>query len=260
VHKWVFPSNWKFAAENFLGDTYHNPSHRSVDLIGIGPSAASGKKGRRDDELEKAQHVWISFPEGHGVHSAIQPEANEYIESFLDQPVQEQYFRHCFEERKRRLGEQARLLPFVGTIFPNTSYHGRQPRGLCAWHPHSPTSTEGWRFFLVDADAPQEAKDYLRRYYMRYSGPAGMTEQDDMENWLYATAASMGTVARRYPFNYQQSMGAWTRDHALGGTVSLQITEEIARGYYTRWKSYLRGAGWDELLGRDANLPQRAAE
>ena len=25
VHKWVFPSNWKFAAENFLGDTYHNP-------------------------------------------------------------------------------------------------------------------------------------------------------------------------------------------------------------------------------------------
>ena len=44
VHKWVFPANWKFAAENFLGDTYHNPSHRSVDLIGIGPSAASGKK------------------------------------------------------------------------------------------------------------------------------------------------------------------------------------------------------------------------
>ena len=30
VHKWVFPANWKFAAENFLGDTYHNPSHRSV--------------------------------------------------------------------------------------------------------------------------------------------------------------------------------------------------------------------------------------
>ena len=112
-------------------------------------------------------------------------------------------------------------MPFVGTIFPNTSYHGRQPRGLCAWHPHSPTSTEGWRFFLVDKDAPAEVKDYLRRYYMRYSGPAGMTEQDDMENWLYATAASTGTVARRYPFNYQQSMGAYSTDHPmLGGEVS----------------------------------------
>jgi len=261
VHKWVFPSNWKFAAENFLGDTYHNPSHRSVDMIGIGPSAASGKKGRRDDELERAQHVWISFPEGHGVHSAIQPENNEYIESFLDNPVLEKYFRHCYEERKRRLGEQARLMPFVGTIFPNTSYHGRQPRGLCAWHPHSPTSTEGWRFFLVDADAPQEVKDYLRRYYMRYSGPAGMTEQDDMENWLYATSSSLGTVARRYPFNYQQSLGAWTREHhSLGGTVSVQITEEIARGYYRRWKSYMGGGGWDELLGGNDGLAQRAAE
>ena len=47
---------------------------------------------------------------------------------------------------------------------------------------------------------------------------------------------------------------------ALGGTVSLQITEEIARGYYARWKSYMRGAGWDELLGADSVVPQRAAE
>jgi phenylpropionate dioxygenase-like ring-hydroxylating dioxygenase large terminal subunit len=30
LHKWVFPANWKFAAETFLGDTYHNPSHRCV--------------------------------------------------------------------------------------------------------------------------------------------------------------------------------------------------------------------------------------
>ena len=51
----------------------------------------------------------------------------------------------------------------------------------------------------TDADAPAEVKDVLRRFYMRYSGPAGMTEQDDMENWLYATKASTGTIARRYP-------------------------------------------------------------
>ena len=93
----------------------------------------------------------------------------------------------------------------------------------------------GWRFFLVDKDAPNKAKDYLRRYYMRYSGPAGMTEQDDMENWLYATAASTGTIARRYPFNYQQSMGAFATDHPLGGEVSLQITEQNARNFYRHW-------------------------
>ena len=104
------------------------------------------------------------------------------------------------------------LLPFTGNLFPNTSYHGRQPRGLCVWHPHGPTETEAWRFFLVDADAPREVKDFLRGYYMRYSGPAGMTEQDDMENWNYATAGSRGVIARRYPFNYQQSLGKVQRD------------------------------------------------
>ena len=51
-----------------------------------------------------------------------------------------------------------------------------------------------------------------------------------------------------------------TREHALGGTVSTQITEEIARGYYTRWASYMRGAGWDELLGADDGVARRAAE
>ena len=105
VHKWVFPANWKYAAENFLGDTYHNPSHRSVDLIGIGPSARHGVKGRRDNELEQAQHVWISYPAGHGVHSAVQPEDEAYVEQFRNDPEIEEYFRHCHEERKRRLGD-----------------------------------------------------------------------------------------------------------------------------------------------------------
>ncbi|MCZ6556871.1 MAG: hypothetical protein O7A69_03725 [SAR324 cluster bacterium] len=34
----MIPANWKFPAENFLGDTYHTVSHRSVDLVGISPS------------------------------------------------------------------------------------------------------------------------------------------------------------------------------------------------------------------------------
>jgi phenylpropionate dioxygenase-like ring-hydroxylating dioxygenase large terminal subunit len=255
IHKWVFPANWKFAAENFLGDTYHNPSHRSVDLIGIGPSAQQGVKGRRDNELAKAQHVWVSFAQGHGVHSAVRPADQPYLESFLDNPEIEAYFRDCYESRNAKMGERARLVPFVGTLFPNTSYHGTQPRGLCAWHPHGPTETEAWRFFLVDADAPDSVKQFLRRYYMRYSGPAGMTEQDDMENWLYATAASTGTVARRYAFNYQQSLHDTSLDPVVDGLkipgeVATQISEHMARGFYARWDTYMNDGNWNELLGR----------
>ena len=47
--------------ENFIGDLYHDISHRSVDLVGIGPS---GGKGRRDAQRPRMQ---IGFPGlGHG--------------------------------------------------------------------------------------------------------------------------------------------------------------------------------------------------
>jgi phenylpropionate dioxygenase-like ring-hydroxylating dioxygenase large terminal subunit len=256
VHKWVFPSNWKFPAENFLGDSYHNPSHRSVDMVGMGPSRQPGQSSRRDNEYAGGQRFWVSFPQGHGMTGGLMPEQAQYRSTFGQHPVVDEYFRHCFHERQHRLGEKARLLPLVGTIFPNASYLGRQPRGICVWHPHSPTETEGWRFFLVDADAPAEVKDVLRRYYMRYSGPAGMTEQDDMENWLYATAASKGTIARRYPFNYQMSMGACRTDDPIPGDVSLQMTDQMQRNYYRAYAAYLDGAPWHTLLGR---LPMRTA-
>lgn len=251
VHKWIIPCNWKFPAENFLGDTYHNISHESVDLIGIGPSAAQGQKGRRDPDLEAAQHLWVSFPGGHGVHSALKEASAAYRPSFRDDPVVEEYFHQCHAKRQERLGsESARLVPFVGTLFPNTSYHGGQPRALCVWHPHGSRSTEVWRFFLVDADAPQEVKDLLRRYYMRYSGPAGMTEQDDMENWNYATAGSVGPIARRHGFNYQQSMNDWTDDGPVPGRVSTQISEQCPRRYYGAWAAYMDGCDWDEIMER----------
>lgn len=252
VHKWIIPCNWKFAAENFLGDTYHNVSHRSVDLVGIGPSAEAGVKGRRDNELEFAKHVWVNFPAGHGVHSAIVPEDSPFVNTFQNNPEVGEYFQRCHNERKERLGEKARLMPFVGTIFPNASFHGRQPRSICVWHPNGPESTEAWRFFLVDKDAPQSVKDFMRRYYMRYSGPAGMTEQDDMENWNYATAGARGPIARRYPYNYMQSLGKVQPPGAgpVEGNVSLQVSEENPRQFYRRWRDYMNGADWDVLMGK----------
>ena len=72
------------------------------------------------------------------------------------------------------------------------------------------------------------------------------------------TAASSGTIARRYPFNYQQSMGAYRTNDPIPGDVSLQITEQSARNYYRTYARYLKGDDWDSLLGRDI-APTRAA-
>jgi len=47
IQKWRVPCNWKFPAENFSGDSYHNISHRSVDLVGIGLSPTISVNARR---------------------------------------------------------------------------------------------------------------------------------------------------------------------------------------------------------------------
>ena len=184
---------------------------------------------------------------GHGALTPLQTDDLPYIPTYLNTPTVEAYFRHVYEERQRRLGKDARILGGVGTVFPNMSFLSRQPRSIAVWHPRGATKTEAWRWFLVDKDAPQEVKDILRHYYIRYSGPGGLTEQDDMENWNYASAASQGVIARRYPYNYQMGMGYEGTHPAAPGVVTVGISEQNQRGFYQRWAAFMDATGWPEL-------------
>ena len=254
VEKWLVPSNWKFPAENFIGDRYHNISHRSVDLVGIGPSGT----GRRDtNERANSRLLDVSFPErGHGTVMALRPMDAPIPNAYQDLPILSEYFRHCEEEKKRKLGKLWRLLGGPGTVFPNMSYLPRQPRSIAVWHPRGVNQTEVWRWFLVDANAPQEVKDYLRHYYIRYSGPGGLTEQDDMENWNYAHAASNGVVARRYSYNYEMGLGYGTPNFENDGlklpglimdTTEFKAAEQNQRGFYRRWAEFMDADSWGNL-------------
>jgi len=136
---------------------------------------------------------------------------------------------------------------------------------LAAWHPRGAHETEVWRWYLVDRNAPAEVKDFLRDYYTRYSGPGGMTEQDDMENWNYAHAASRGTIARRYPYSYEQGMGAEVENYEwegfrVPGTVcdltQAKSSEHNLRNFYRRWAEFMEAGSWDELTSW--RLPARA--
>jgi hypothetical protein len=113
-----------------------------------------------------------------------------------------------------------------------------------------------WRWYLVDADAPAEVKDFLRHYYIRYSGPSGLTEQDDMENWNYAHKASRGVIARQFPYNYEMGLGRATRafeDHGLTlpGSISdvtaASASENNQRGFYRRWRQLMEAGSWKDL-------------
>jgi hypothetical protein len=113
-----------------------------------------------------------------------------------------------------------------------------------------------WRWYLVDHDVPPEVKDFLRQYYIRYSGPGGLTEQDDMENWNYAHAASRGTVARRYPYSYEQGLGCEQANFAYQGLTfpgvvtdltEAKSSEDNLRNFYKRWAEFMDAASWEAL-------------
>jgi phenylpropionate dioxygenase-like ring-hydroxylating dioxygenase large terminal subunit len=240
--KWLIPSNWKFVAENFAGDALHVVSHRSVDMVGIGPSAG---EGRRDDFGRLALGA---YPEGHGVTYGV-TSAEKERSDYAGSGATAAYFRACREKRRERQGARAGVVPIVGTVFPNMSFHGQQPRTILVAHPRSATKTEMWRVYFVDKAAPDEVKRFLRSYYLRYAGPAGMTEQDDMENWNYATTASEGTIARRFPYHYKAGLGAGGGNDLIPGVVTMNphTTEQNPRYLYKRWAEFMDAATWSGL-------------
>ncbi|MFI4948834.1 MAG: hypothetical protein ACHQC9_08550 [Alphaproteobacteria bacterium] len=171
--------------------------------------------------------------------------------------------------RRRQRGEWGRLITLVGEVFPSMAYLSRQPRTIAVWHPKGAHQTEVWRWYLVDKAAPAEVKAFLRDYYLRYSGPAGMTEQDDMENWNYAHAASRGTIARRFPYSYEQGLGTevenyeWEGFRLPGSVVDLTkatSSEHNLRNLYRRWAQFMEADSWAELAGWRHPAPRAAAE
>jgi phenylpropionate dioxygenase-like ring-hydroxylating dioxygenase large terminal subunit len=240
--KWIVPSNWKFVAENFSGDVLHSISHRSVEMVGIGPGET---KSRRDSP---GKRILSAFPGGHGfmygLHAVDSPRAD-----YSASPVVAEYFRERWQRRVKLMGERAGVGVTLGTVFPNMSFHAQQPRTILVAHPRGPSETEMWRVYLVDKEAPAEVRDYLRRYYMRYSGPGGLTEQDDMENWSYASAASKGHIARLHPYNYKSGLRSGKKDSVVPGIVTEQplTSEQNPRMLYRRWAEFMDAESWDEL-------------
>ena len=245
VQKWMVPCNWKFPGENNIGDHYHGVSHVSVELVGIGPG---GRGTKRHGDGGYRQLAMTAFPKtGHGSRGGREiPDAvaRYPFPSFSD-PVTEAWHREAWERHtKNQPGERPAWdrLGSGGNIFPNMNFISRWPRTIMVAHPAGPTSTEMWRWFLVDKDMPHEVKQFLRAYFLRYSGPGGLTEQDDMENWSYATIASKGAMARRLPYNMQQGLG-----HAIDSDDPIRgarysggfISESSAMVFYNRWQELM---------------------
>ena len=270
VHKWVAPHDWKFGVENFIGDTYHGiTTHRSANISGYGPRGVGGGKDYLSDATPvlTERHISLSFPQGHGVLSSLAPEDWGRDDTMViddnPNPVVDQYFKQAYAERVRRNGGYGptRSGGVPSSVFPNMSFGGGGGGAvtIAVWHPAGPRQCEIWRWYLIDKDVPQSMRSLWRDESIIGSGPVGRIEKDDAENWVYATDASKGLIARRYPYNYEMGLGhSYERPDFPGARIqditasiqrrgSLRMSEENQRGFYRRWAELMDAKDWDEI-------------
>jgi len=102
-------------------------------------------------------------------------------------------------------------------------------------------------------------------------GAAATTPGDAVKGAL-TDAASRGTVARRYPYSYEQGLGfeienyEWQGLRIPGSVMDITETkssEHNLRNLYRRWAEFMEAESWDELASWRRNgeaMATRAAE
>jgi len=253
VIKWRLPTNWKVGAFSFATDATHAAmTHRSVNVAAIGPQGdkEGGNRSPIRAPFPSTQYTAADHNLGHGGHYTFyeQPGVREYTDTWME-PGVDDYYREMRERKAAKYANEH--MPGNGyggghfAIFPNVVIDDWR---ILPWHPHGVGMMESWRMYQVDRNAPKQVKDAQRRYVMRYCGPTGVTESDDMENWNYVFPASLGTMAQKLPYNFEMQFGhGQTDDRVPGFTLSYRMSEEPVRARFSRWLAFMEAKGWDDL-------------
>jgi phenylpropionate dioxygenase-like ring-hydroxylating dioxygenase large terminal subunit len=248
--RWIVDSNWKIAAENFAGDTYHTPvTHSSVVEIGLfaEPKARKRKEG-----------ALYFAGAGGGTTYKLPPGSFEENLAHVGYPASmAERMRTVWSPEQRALVADARFMISAATIFPNLSFVHNWPvvneEGLVVpfisirlWQPLSATRTEIFSWFAVDKLAPQWFKDASYKAYLMCFGSSGMFEQDDVENWTSITQMAKGQMAKRLKLNSRMGLDRAGRPlHApiegwpAPGDAYVGFGESNQRSILGLWGDYL---------------------
>jgi len=240
IQKWVIPCNWKMAAEQFGDDQSHvDYSHISAMLAtlpeGADPAMATFPKD--GEQFACAEGHACSFWNDQRTNAA----AGETALNFTVGPER--------EEISKRLGStRADWAGMNSNVFPNFSLLGSTGCTIRVWHPRGPAETEIWSMVIVNAAAPDEVADAIRKNIIRTFSPSGIFEQDDAENWSEIQRVLRGAKARSTKLNAQMGLGyARDDDKRLPGTVNFGYAEEGARAFYRRWAEMITEPQWSDL-------------
>jgi len=251
VIRWMLDCNWKFAADNFIGDNYHGAvTHASAMMVGHATMQRNAE-ARRNGAPSVGSVPGMSFTGrfGHGFNAGILPPGTG--PSRRPEPLGSYYESTSAETRERLGAVRADQIARINcSVFPNLSLSSSSGM-LHVWHPRGPFNTEVWLYILVDKVAPEEVKSAFRLMAQHHFGPSGMFEQDDGENWNLSTMACASAVARRYPLNYSMGQGHehWVEaSSAVPRHRDQMVNEYNQRGFYQHWGRMMEAKDWGEVL------------
>ncbi|MCR5879623.1 aromatic ring-hydroxylating dioxygenase subunit alpha [Phenylobacterium sp. J367] len=232
--------NWKFAAENFVGDAYHAGwTHASA-------AAAIFKKDVKVN-VERSYQANIN---GHGTEFGLDLIGNAMG---LAEPEVVEYLKENEARFAERLGKlRSRMVGGMSSsnVFPNLAYL----TGFNTWRtwtPKGPHEIELHTWVLVNKDMPDRLKEAYRRGVSRTFSPTGMFESDDGENWEHCTRSNAGVVTRRQKLHYGLGMDSKIEHEEFPGAVyKVQLNDANQRAFYQRWADLMSAASWAEVPAR----------
>ena len=249
VARWSMESDWKFAADNAIGDMYHGLfTHRSAFLVG---HAGAGGRSANSNRLRPRQRPGFTLitEYGHGLT------ANDIEDDSFnhDSPLAAWRRNPAVQQRLGTL--RMRVDRSNMNVFPNLFVNSGS-RELMLRNPLGPSKIEIWKTVLVDRNSLPEVRREQIRASNRHFGPAGMFEQDDGENWDQSTAGAKGLVAGRYDLSYEMALGEGEIVHDDQGPPRINsVTNEHAQLWlYRCWAEYMDAESWPALR-RDHSVP-----
>src|SRR5206468_5112663 len=107
-------------------------------------------------------------------------------------------------------------------------------------------------YVLVDKKAPAEVKEAMITARERISGPNGIQQKDDMENWFIQTRFSKGMMTRwGLRQNNQLAMYRPSVDgpsnYGLAGNFHAAPTDENYRRFFEHYSMGMEAQNWDQL-------------
>lgn len=232
--------NWKFAAENFVGDAYHAGwTHASA-------AAAIFQRGVKVNP-ESSFHANTN---GHGTEFGLDFIGNAMA---LGEPEVVEYLKQNEARFAERLGKlRSRMVGSTSSanVFPNLAYLA----GLNTWRvwvPKGPHEIELNTWVLVNREMPERLKEAYRRGVSRTFSPTGMFESDDGENWEHCTHSNAGFVTRRQKLHYGLGLDSKIEHDEFPGSVhKVQLNDANQRAFYQRWADLMSSPSWSDVPKR----------